>query len=232
MIKRTLKPSDYFLIAANLWPVIGAWFWGWNAKEVFVVYCLETIIIGVFNLIKMGIITLVRKTDTWYNGESKSQVSGIVFMLFFLAHYGMFVAIQTGLFIQVSGMNKDLHAGFFDFFLHWPRYLSADSYSILAGFVIGYGAKLVLDFLANGEYKRISLMRQMFQPYLRIFIQQVTVILGSMFLVFGAGKIFILIFAVVKILFEIFVDYEGLLKSGMQKAEEEAERKKSMTRRQ
>ena len=48
----------------------------------------------------------------------------------------------------------------------------------------------------------------MFQPYMRIFVQQVTVILGSMFLVFGAGKIFILVFALVKIMFDVYVNYE------------------------
>jgi hypothetical protein len=54
-------------------------------------------------------------------------------------------------------------------------------------------------------------MLLMFQPYLRIFVQQITVLLGSMFLVFGAGKIFILVFAMVKIFFELYVNYEGLL---------------------
>ena len=52
----------------------------------------------------------------------------------------------------------------------------------------------------------------MFQPYGRIFIQQVTVILGSMFLSFGAGKIFILVFAAIKIFFEVFIDFENLIK--------------------
>ena len=52
----------------------------------------------------------------------------------------------------------------------------------------------------------------MFQPYGRIFIQQVTVILGSMFLSFGAGTVFILIFAAIKIFFEIFIDFNLITK--------------------
>jgi hypothetical protein len=35
MFKRTLTQSDYFLIAANLLPVVGALFLNWNAKEIF-----------------------------------------------------------------------------------------------------------------------------------------------------------------------------------------------------
>ena len=38
-----------------------------------------------------------------------------------------------------------------------------------------------------------------------------TVIIGSMFLVFGAGKIFILIFALVKIYCELFLNFEAYL---------------------
>jgi len=225
MIKRTLKPSDYFLIAANLWPVVGAFVWGWSATEIFIVYCLETVIIGIFNLLKMGVITLWKKTDTWYNGQSRMQVTGLFFMFFFLVHYGMFVAIQTGLFFAASGIGKTFHTGFFDFFLHWPQYLSSESYSVLLGFVISYGFKFLWDFVGKQEYKEISLMRQMFQPYLRIFIQQVTVILGSMFLQFGSGKIFILIFALVKIVFEVLLDFEKIMNQRIKTAEEEMAKK-------
>ena len=224
MIKKTLTRSDYFLIAANLLPVAGVWIWGWSPKEVFMVYALETVIVGLFNLLKMGVVTAVRKTDIWYNGPSRTQQSGLFFMFFFLVHYGMFVAIQTGMFIQVSGIAKEYKVGFFDFFIHWPRYLGPDAYYMLAGFIISYGFNMYWNFLRPRQYRTISMMQLMFQPYGRIFIQQVTVILGSMFLVFGAGKIFILIFAAVKILFEVFVNYEGLLKKAMEENEKNNER--------
>ena len=60
------------------------------------------------------------------------------------------------------------------------------------------------------------MMILMFQPYGRIFIQQVTVILGSMFLIFGAGKIFILVFAAIKMFFEVFVNYDAILNKTME----------------
>ena len=53
VLKRKLTQSDWILIIANLFPVYGVWFHQWNAKEVFLVYCLETIIIGFFALLKM-----------------------------------------------------------------------------------------------------------------------------------------------------------------------------------
>jgi hypothetical protein len=211
MFKRTLTQSDIFLIAANLLPVIGVWFFGWDPKEVFIVYCLETIIIGLFNLLKMGIATAYRKTDIWYNAGTQTRVSGIVFMLFFLVHYGVFVAIQMGLFFGVSGIGDQYNIGFFSFFFKWPQLIGKDAWIMIGAFIISYGYKTVSEFLVTGQYKVVPLSLLMFQPYARIFVQQVTVILGSMFLVFGAGKIFILVFALVKIAFEVYINYEAIL---------------------
>src|SRR6187401_2695222 len=78
--------------------------------------------------------------------------------------------------------------------------------------VVSYGIRLTTDFIMTGEYKTSSLGYLMFQPYGRIFVQQVTVILGSMLLSFGAGKIFILVFALIKIFFEVYIDFDFLLR--------------------
>lgn len=222
MFKKKLRRSDYFLIAANLLPVIGVWFWQWSPLEVFMVYALETIIIGFFTLVKMAIVTLVRKTDTWYNKGSSQVVSGLFFMLFFMVHYGMFVAIQTGIFLGVSGISDKFHVGFFEFFLHWPKYFQGDLLYMLLGFFISYGFNLFWNFIRPGLYRTVPMMLLMFQPYGRIFVQQFTVIVGSMFLSFGAGKVFILIFAAIKIFFEVFLNYESALDKTMQDMKKES----------
>lgn len=216
MFKNVLTQSDYFIIAANLLPVTGVFIWNWSPQEVFMVYALETIIIGLFTLLKMGIVTIVRKSDIWYNGNSRTKQSGLFFMFFFLVHYGMFVAIQTGMFIQVSGIARQFQLGFFSFFLHWPQLFGPDTWYMMAGFFISYGFSMYWNFLRTGQYRTISMTLLMFQPYGRIFIQQFTVILGSLFLSFGAGKIFILIFAGVKTCFEVFVNYDGILNKAME----------------
>ena len=206
MLRHKLTTADYFLIAANLLPVAGVWEWGWSPKEVFLVYCLETILIGIFNLFKLGLVTAIRKEDTWYNGGGSSQQSGFLFIFFFLFHYGFFVAIQMGIFFSVSGIGAGHDIGFFNFFFQLPELMSRNSWYLLGTFIFCYLYKTIIDFVVSGEYKTISMSRLMFQPYGRIFIQQFTVILGSAFLSFGAGKIFILIFALIKIYFEILLD--------------------------
>jgi len=222
MIKKKLSRSDYFILAANLLPVIGVLAWDWSPLEVFIVYCLETIIAGIFTLVKMGIVTAYKKNDTWYTRGGKSVKPGIVFMLFFLVHYGMFVGIQMGLFFSVSGIAQKANIGFFNFFYKWPDLLSRHSLAMFVTFFICYGAKMVYDFIMSRQYKTASLIWLMFEPYGRIIVQQFTVILGSMFLSFGAGKIFIIIFALVKIFFEIFIDYGSILGRGMKEMEEKS----------
>lgn len=215
ILKKKLTRSDYFIIAANLIPVYGVLYEGWSATEVFFVYCLETIIIGIFNLVKMAIVTAVRRTDTWYNGPSRTQQHGLFFMFFFLVHYGMFVAIQMSIFFGVSGIVKDGSLSLFSFFYKWPQLLGSNSYTMLTGFVISYGFGMIYNFILPGKYKTTPLMVLLFQPYIRIFIQQFAVILGSMFLSFGAGKAFIIVFAMIKIFFEVVINYEKLLNKSM-----------------
>ncbi len=92
-----------------------------------------------------------------------------------------------------------------------PALLGNEGKLMLLLFIAYYTAQSFFEFFNDGAYKKISLGRQMFEPYLRIFVQQFVVIAGSFFLVFGAGKIFILIFVLVKIFFELFVNLSRLL---------------------
>lgn len=210
--KNKLTQNDWLLIIANLFPVYGVLFLQWSAKEVFLVYCFETIIIGFFTLLKMGITGAIKKKDDWNNQGSVTQQSFIFFMLFFLVHYGMFVAIQMGIFFSVSGIGQDAGITFINFFYKWPQLINGGIMMMLAVFFVSYALKNLNEFILSGEYRTASLSYLMFQPYGRIFIQQITVIVGSIFLSFGAGKVFILVFASIKILFEVIIDFDGLIK--------------------
>lgn len=212
MTKKKLTQSDYLLIAANLVPVYGVLFLGWSAKEVFIVYCLETIIIGFFTLLKLAITGVIKKNDVWQYQGSVTKKPFWVFMLFFLVHYGMFVAIQMSLFFAVSGIGKSNDITLLNFINKWPQLITQETYIMLGVFIVSYAFKNITEFILSGEYRTASLAYLMFQPYGRIFIQQVTVLLGSIFLGFGAGKIFIVIFAGIKIFFELLVDYDNIIR--------------------
>ncbi len=87
------SPSTLALIVANLAPVAGTVFFGWNLGEVMVLYWGESAIIGFYNLFKMAVI------NRWLM---------LFYGPFFLGHFGGFMAIHF-LFIYsfslVSGKN-------------------------------------------------------------------------------------------------------------------------------
>lgn len=210
MLKRKLTLTDYFLIFVNLIPLWGVWFEGWDPKQMFLVYCLETVIIGIVNVLKMAFVTLfVKPTDVWENGGSTSMQSGWLFIFFFIFHYGFFVFIQTQIFFSVSNMLPD--SSLFTGYKKIPGLLGENGILMLMIFIAYYTVQTIFTFFKSGDYKTISLGRLMFSPYLRIFIQQFVVILGAMILTFGGGKLFMLVFVVVKVFFELFINFDKLL---------------------
>jgi len=225
MFKRKLTAGDYLLIIVNLIPLYGVWFENWSASQVFLVYCLETVIVGIVNILKMACVTLfVRKEDSWENNGSRSMQSGWFFIFFFIVHYGFFIFIQTQIFFSVSGMLPD--GSFFVSYAKIPELLGDNGKLLLLIFITYYTLQNVFDFFLNGSYKTISLGRLMFEPYMRIFVQQIVVIIGSMFLGFGANKVFVLIFVLVKIFFEININFKRFLEVAEKRERLRAERDK------
>jgi Family of unknown function (DUF6498) len=212
ILKRKLSQSDWLMIIANLVPVYGVWILHWSAKDVFLVYCFETIIIGFFTILKMSITGFIKRSDDWTNGGTTTKQPALLFILFFIVHYGMFVSIQMGLFFSISGIGNEIHLSFSNFFYKWPQLFNKEVMMMLGIFIVSYAFRNLTEFILSGEYRTISMGYLLFQPYGRIFIQQFTVIIGSIFLSFGAGKIFILVFALIIIYFEVFIDLDGLIR--------------------
>src|SRR5574343_31937 len=201
------------MIAVNLIPIWGVWFHQWNAREVFLIYCLETILIGLVNILRMSITSFYRKEDVWNStGSQHTMASSWFFICFFAVHYGFFVSIQLFIFWGTSGAETALGISALQFVFHFPKYLSTDSLYWLGTMLISYLMIVLKEFILSGKYKTASLSLLMFEPYERIIIQQFTVIVGSLFLGLGAGKIFITIFAGMKIFVEVIMDFPRMLR--------------------
>ena len=225
MFKRALTKSDFLLILVNLIPLYGVWFEGWDPKQVFLVYCLETVIVGLVNVVKMACVTIfVKKKDVWENGGSTTMQSGWFFIFFFIIHYGFFVFVQTQMFFAVTGMIPN--GSMLMRYSQIPELLGPNGRLLLLIFIAYYSVQNIFSFFSSGTYKTISMGRLMFEPYLRIFVQQLVVILGSMFLTFGAGRVFILIFIIVKIFFEVYVNLGRYLAIAEKRQRMKEERKK------
>ena len=201
--KINLRLTDLFLILINLVPIWGVWVNDWSVKDIFLVYCLESVIMGAYNVLMMWSTTLFKRKDEWVSGDVSSMVSGYYFILFFIAHYGFFILIQLGLFISISKIgNLDFKDSLVLLF-HIRSYLPNPTYQLLMLFIFSYGIIVLKDFFIPGLYKTASLGSLMFSPYARVFVQQFCLLLGGLLFVFGLGKIFIILFVIIKIFFEV-----------------------------
>ena len=72
-------PSTLILLAANLIPLLGVLFWGWDLFILMMLYWLETAIIGFWHILRMAI--LLR----WLS---------ILLVPFFVVHFGMFMGVH------------------------------------------------------------------------------------------------------------------------------------------
>jgi len=211
MFTRKLTLADNLIIAANLLPVYGVWFLDWPPVEAFTVYAMETMIVGIMTVLKLLVCTLAKGKDEWANNGSVTKMSGFFFIFFFILHFGLFALVQTAIFSESAKISPP-GSSMFHFFFHWYTYINKEIGYMLMAFIVGYLAKSFIPFLLNGDYKKQPMMLIMFMPYGRIFVQQFTVILGSMFLSLGAGKIFILVFVLAKLAFELLINFEAILK--------------------
>ena len=143
----------------------------------------------------------------WY------RATFLFYFLFFIVHYGLFIFIQISIFLEVSGIGNLTFgpSSFFQFITHVTDYLSPATQQLLLLFIASYGLVVLKDFVFNGAYKTASVGVLLFAPYARIFVQQFCVIIGAFLLGFNLGKIFILIFVIVKIFFEIILNYQRII---------------------
>lgn len=152
-----------------------------SATEFVIVYALETIIIGVFHAIRMLTITFL--SNKMINDKGK----GIGLTLFFLVHYGFFVFIQTTfffVFLSIGDTRISDSLGVTNFL----TVLQFEGVRVaLALMIISHFFKYWFNFYKNERFQKVEIGLYMFQPYLRIFIQQFVAIIPGFFIIFGNG---------------------------------------------
>lgn len=212
LFKQKITTTDTLFILVNLVPLVGVWFYNWDPTEIFIIYCFETLIVGIMTVVKLFITTLFKKKDELENGGSTSQVSGYFFIFFFIIHFGFFVFVQMTIFLSIISIEglKGGPSAFFKLISNPTQYIGNVGILLILMFFVTYGFAVIKDFILPQKYKTVSMAETMFSPYGRIFVQQFVVIIGSFILLFNASKIFILIFVITKIFFELLVRFDKL----------------------
>lgn len=183
---RWSSPSTLVLILANLVPVAGTVYLGWNLGEVMVLYWAESGIIGFYNVCKMAVI---------------SRWAGALSGVFFVAHYGAFMSVHF-LFIYMLFVKgpQDTSGGDLEevgkmFFALWPA---------LAALFVSHGISFFQNFIGRREYAGRTIKRQMSEPYSRIVAMHLVLIFGGgLVLALGSPTPVLLLVIAGKIVFDV-----------------------------
>jgi hypothetical protein len=164
------------VILTNAVPVLGVAFLTWDPTYILILYWAESVMIGFFNVIMMTTSSLAGH----YGGSTApvQRFGGIGLPGFFILHYGLFMAVQ-GLFIIVLFWRG--RAPVLSELLSPHGYLPA-----LVVMLVSQLYSFLWYFVRQRQYLHTKPEDLMFRPYPRVFIMQVTIILGA-FVMTGTG---------------------------------------------
>jgi len=202
------------LIVANLVPLFGVLWFGWDVWAILIIYWLENGVVGFFNVLKMrrasGLETPVegpsgarraRITGMTINGRSASGMEKAALIPFFIMHYGIFWLVH-GVFVLTLPLFAAMGAdGQPDF---GTTLDPGAILFVLAGLTISHGVSYRFNYIGRGEYLRTTAAAQMFAPYGRLVVLHVTIIFGAMAIgLTGAPAAAIVILVLLKIALEL-----------------------------
>ena len=158
-----MSPSGLALIGANLVPLAGVLFFGWDLAGVIVLFWAESAVIGFYTALKMAVV---------------GKLMALLAVPFFVGHFGGFMAGHF-LFIDaffVRGVDatgpapgaREALQSIFD-----PLWFS------LAGLFISHGVSFYDNFLGRREYAHATMNALMVTPYNRIIVMQLALIFGG-----------------------------------------------------
>lgn len=217
--------SARILIAVNLVPVAGIWFFGWSVADLLFLYWAENAAIGFFNIFKMALGNLDLKALTRQALKKRGRFAGTeaeaalerlpsgsaaalpvkLFMIpFFCVHYGGFMAGHFMFLALFFGGEHGKPGGFFDMAMFEKIFIDETFMLVsLSALFISHGLSFAINFIGKGEFRTAQLPVLMFAPYARIVVLHITIIAGGfLIMALGSPKILGILF----ILFKTAVD--------------------------
>lgn len=187
--------STLVLIAANLVPLAGVVFWGWDVFVLLILYWLETAVIGFWTIVRVVIMTGPSLNNAAARIGSTRPINGIGAALFLTVHSGIFMTVHF-LFLW------SLFAGDWAERIHGPV-------EFVSELVLGTGLwlPLLILFLVRGWFTLRPLILGEPDPdgdrdvltglYTRVVVMQVAIIFGGWVTIITGGSIGTLVLLVI-----------------------------------
>lgn len=186
-----IKPNvdNAFIWLTAVLMVGGLYFLDWEPKVIIFAYIFETVVIGVIHIGKMATTALLSK-KMGVSGEN-SRVSGVFLTLFYCVHYFMFVSIQIAFVLIFMGDNAfgaDLSfSGLFTNFIQ--LFSQTDMREVFLLIILNNVYFSVKSFFLPKKFLETTPSELMFQPYIRVFVQQFLVTLGGFIFIITGGPL-------------------------------------------
>jgi hypothetical protein len=193
------------LVITNLIPLVGVLWLGWDLLLILALYWAENGVVGVLNILKIltaegtaaSTSPIARVT---VNGRPASSLSRLGTAGFFTVHYGLFWVVH-GVFVftflpAMTGLGSPTGTPVDPFVDGFPVVDSPVFLLGIVGLAISHGVSFWTNYLGRGEYRTLSPAEVMAQPYGRLVIMHLTIILGafvSIFLGTPIGSLLVLI---------------------------------------
>lgn len=174
------------LTVANLLPLLGVVFLGWDAAAIVLLYWIENLIIGFSNILMMILV----KVDS-----PGRQLQKLFMIPFFCIHFGGFCAVHGFfllVFFKIGSDSEILGSGqpwlgplvFLQLLFSvvkqlWQSRPPGLEWPVL-GLVVSHGLSFVKNFLFGQEYLTLKINDIMMRPYKRIVLMHVAIIAGGM----------------------------------------------------
>ena len=172
------------LVAVNLIPLIGVFFFDWDVGPILLLYWSENLVVGGYNMLKI----LVRPA------EHPVVYLGRLFPIaFFCFHYGAFCGVHGFFlltFLETDGVGEVLSGSDWPFFLVFVQILVETIQTVwslhrelltwpLVALVLSHGVSFVQNFLGKREFEHVTTEQLMQQPYKRIVLLHLAIIAGG-----------------------------------------------------
>jgi hypothetical protein len=222
------------LVAANLLPLVGVVFLGWDLATLVAVYWAENGVVGVFAVLRIltaanagvGAVVPQPPPPPGRPAVPQAALGAVRFLLapFFCVHYGMFWFVH-GVFVWFALPAMFASAGggeplFDPVNVSDPFAAGPDAGTVVwAALVlfVSHGASFVLNWIVGGESRASNPMAEMGAPYARVVVLHLTIIVGAFAVAFLGAPIWALVVMVV-------------LKTGIDLSAHLAERRRAASR--
>ena len=173
------------LVAANIVPVAGVLFLGWDAFYVVLFYWAENVAVGFYTILKMACVNVPHPA---------AHLGKLFAIPFFMVHYGGFTGVHGLLVLGIFKKGNEGLGGGAD----WPCFLVfvqmllnviREAYSIMpphmrlamAALFASHGISFVYNYLIKGEYAVSDVSTLMAEPYGRVVVMHIAIFAGGFF---------------------------------------------------